>query len=65
MTYILHNNAGAPEGACTTGNTDVDLANGEVYTCTASAWADTGSSMEGPQGPAGTGGDRDTGNGWL
>jgi hypothetical protein len=49
--------SGAPSGSCTTGNTDIDLANGEVYTCTASAWADTGSSVQGPQGkqgPAGT-----------
>ena len=45
--------AGAPTGACTTGNTDVDLGNGEVFTCTASAWVDTGSSIKGPKGDSG------------
>jgi collagen type VII alpha len=51
-----------PASPCTTGNSDVDLANGEVYTCTASAWVDTGSSIRGPagaigaQGPAGPAG---------
>lgn len=45
--------SGAPTTGCTTGNTDVDLANGEVYTCTASVWVDSGSSIEGPAGPAG------------
>jgi Divergent InlB B-repeat domain/Collagen triple helix repeat (20 copies) len=44
---------GSPTGACTTGDSDVDLANGEVYTCTAAAWTDSGSSIKGPQGPAG------------
>jgi hypothetical protein len=47
---------GAPTGACTNGDSDVDLANGEVYTCTASAWADTSSSIQGPAGPAGPAG---------
>jgi Collagen triple helix repeat (20 copies) len=44
---------GAPSGACTTGDSDIDLANGEVYTCTALAWTDTGSSIQGSQGPQG------------
>ena len=47
--------SGAPTGGCTTGDTDIDLAKGEVYTCTASAWVDTGKSVQGPQGPAGPG----------
>jgi hypothetical protein len=38
---------GTPSGACNTGDTDIDLADGEVYTCTAAAWTDTGSSIEG------------------
>ena len=53
--------SGPPSGACTNGDTDIDLDtsqpdNGAVYTCSASAWVATGSSIEGPQGPAGTGG---------
>jgi hypothetical protein len=47
--------SGFPPSPCTNGDTDIDLATGEVYTCTASAWADTGHSIQGPQGPAGTG----------
>jgi hypothetical protein len=42
--------------SCTTGNTDIDLANGEVYSCSSAAWADTGSSIEGPSGANGTNG---------
>jgi hypothetical protein len=60
--------AGVPASACNPGDTDVDLATGEVYNCVASAgsgagagkagppgnaWSDTGSSIMGPQGPAG------------
>jgi hypothetical protein len=37
-------------GSCTTGDTDIDLADGEVYTCTAGTWNDTGSSLQGPPG---------------
>jgi hypothetical protein len=44
--------AAAPTGKCTSGDTDIDLANGEVFTCTAAAWSDTGSSIEGPMGPS-------------
>jgi len=44
--------AAAPTGTCTSGDTDIDLANGEIYTCTATAWNDTGSSIEGPMGPS-------------
>jgi hypothetical protein len=44
---------GAPSGSCTTGDTDIDLADGEVYTCTASAWTDIRSSVKGPPGPPG------------
>lgn len=43
----------APSGSCTTGDSDVDLASGEVYSCASSAWSDTGSSLKGPAGPAG------------
>ena len=46
----------APTGSCTNGDSDVDLADGEVYTCSSSAWGDSGSSIEGPQGPAGPAG---------
>ena len=48
--------AAAPTDACTTGDSDVDLANGEVYTCPASAWVDSGDSIEGPAGTNGTNG---------
>jgi hypothetical protein len=64
--------ADVPTAACNPGDIDVDLANGEVYTCVAgndtgvsskaggsgatssTGWIDTGSSIMGPQGPAGT-----------
>lgn len=45
--------SGAPTGSCRTGDSDVDLASGEVYSCTSGTWADTGSSIKGPAGPAG------------
>lgn len=48
--------SGVPSGACSTGDSDIDLANGEVYTCTASAWTDTGNSIQGPAGPTGPAG---------
>jgi hypothetical protein len=47
---------GVPSGMCTTGNTDIDVANGDVYTCAASAWGSSVGSIEGPEGPAGSGG---------
>ncbi len=39
--------------SCTTGDTDIDLATGEVYSCVASAWSDDSYSIEGPAGPQG------------
>jgi hypothetical protein len=48
--------SGVPSGTCTTGNTDIDLANGEVYTCTSSAWMDTGSTVKGTNGTNGANG---------
>ena len=44
--------SGSPAGSCVTGNTDVDLTSGEVFTCTSSAWVDTGSSLQGASGVA-------------
>jgi hypothetical protein len=38
---------------CTNGDTDVDLTDGEVYTCTASAWTDSTQSIQGPAGATG------------
>ena len=53
--------APAVGGSCTTGDTDVlinDTAanNGEVYSCSSSAWSDTGTSIQGPPGANGTDG---------
>jgi hypothetical protein len=45
--------AAAPSGACTTGNSDVDLANGEVFGCESSTWSVSGSSIMGPSGAQG------------
>jgi hypothetical protein len=45
--------AAVPSGSCTTGATNVDLVNGEVYACESSAWSDTGSSIKGPSGTPG------------
>ena len=45
--------AGVPSDACTTGDTDIDLANGEVYSCVALAWSDTGNNITGPKGSQG------------
>jgi hypothetical protein len=50
---IVVTSPGAPSGACTTGDTDIDLANGEVNSCVTSAWNDSGSSVEGPAGSPG------------
>ncbi|MGH3256773.1 MAG: hypothetical protein ACRDOU_15495 [Streptosporangiaceae bacterium] len=47
---------GAPTGSCTTGDTDVDLSNGEVYSCESSAWTDTTYSVQGTAGENGTNG---------
>jgi hypothetical protein len=44
---------GAPTGSCVSGNTDIDLKNGEIYSCTSGTWTDTGSSIQGPQGATG------------
>jgi Collagen triple helix repeat (20 copies) len=51
--------ASSPSGSCTNGDTDIDIANGEVYTCgssESSEWGDTGSSIQGPPGQNGTNG---------
>lgn len=45
--------AGAPSGPCTTGDSDVDLANGEVYSCALATWIDTATSLKGPSGGVG------------
>ncbi len=37
---------GAPTGSCTSGDTDVDLSNGEVYSCESSAWTDSSYSIK-------------------
>jgi len=50
----IHTSGGIPSGSCTSGDTDIDLANGEVYTCTASAWVDAGNSIKGAPGIDGT-----------
>ena len=56
--------AGTVSGSCALGDTDIDLANGEVYTCSTSTgtvqWNDTGSSIAGPAGPAGANGTNGT-----
>jgi hypothetical protein len=56
--------SGPPSGTCTTGDSDVDVTTGEVWSCSASAWADTGSSLDGPQGPAGPAGPAGTAAGF-
>jgi hypothetical protein len=38
--------SGAPTGSCTSGNTDIDLTTGEVYSCVSSAWVDSGHSIK-------------------
>ncbi len=45
-----------PPNPCISGNTDIDLANGDVYSCSASVWSPTGSSLQGPPGTNGTNG---------
>jgi hypothetical protein len=47
---------GVPGGTCTSGDSDIELDNGEVWTCTASAWVDSGAAIVGAQGPAGPAG---------
>lgn len=37
---------GAPTGYCTHGDTDIDLTNGEVWTCEDSTWSDTGHTIK-------------------
>lgn len=44
----------APTGSCNTGDTDIDRATGEYYSCTASAWADTGQNIQPPPQPTTT-----------
>jgi Collagen triple helix repeat (20 copies) len=48
--------AGAPSGSCTSGDTDVDLSNGEVYSCESTVWTDSDYSIQGPVGTNGTDG---------
>jgi len=55
----------APTGSCTSGDTDIDLADGEVWACSSGAWADTVSSVQGPQGPQGPAGVGTAGPGGL
>jgi hypothetical protein len=45
--------ASAPTGACTAGDTDIELDNGVVWSCVSASWVNTGSSIEGPQGAPG------------
>ncbi len=47
---------GAPTGSCTSGDTDVDLSNGEVYSCVSTEWTDSDYSLQGPAGTNGTNG---------
>ena len=47
---------GAPTGSCTSGDTDVDLSNGEVYSCVSTAWTDSEYSIQGPSGTNGSDG---------
>ena len=35
-----------PTGDCTTGDTDVDLTTGEVYSCVSASWTDSGHSIK-------------------
>ncbi len=37
---------GPPSGYCTHGDTDIDLVNGEVYTCVDGTWSDTGHTIK-------------------
>ena len=48
--------AGVPSGFCAEGDSDIDLANGEVYSCRTSTWGDAGQSLMGPAGRNGTDG---------
>lgn len=48
--------SGVPSGSCTTGDSDVDLTSGEVYTCASSAWNDAGFNLKGSSGARGPAG---------
>ena len=48
--------AAAPSGSCTSGDTDLELDSGEVWSCVSGSWSDTGSSLRGPQGAPGPAG---------
>ncbi|MGB6455045.1 MAG: hypothetical protein WBH47_11225 [Streptosporangiaceae bacterium] len=52
----LVTSADEPSTTCNVGDTDIDLATGEVYTCVSSAWSDTGNSIQGAAGTNGTNG---------
>lgn len=43
----------APTGACITGDTDVDLSTGEVWSCVNLAWQDTNHTIKGDKGDTG------------
>lgn len=43
-----------PSGSCTTGDSELDLTSGEVYSCVSGSWSDSGSSLKGPQGASGS-----------
>ena len=45
--------ATTPSGLCSSGDSDIELDNGEVWNCASSAWVDSGSAIVGAQGPAG------------
>ncbi len=48
--------SGAPSGTCTSGDSDIDVSSGEVYSCHSSTWLDSGESLAGPAGAPGTNG---------
>ena len=48
--------AAAPSGTCNSGDTTIELDNSEVWTCVSTAWVDSGSAIDGAQGPAGPAG---------
>jgi hypothetical protein len=37
---------GAPTGDCTSGDTDIDLTTGEVYSCVSASWSDSDQSIK-------------------
>ncbi len=51
-TSIL-TSAGVPTGACSTGDTDLDLQSDEIYSCVNALWSDSNTSLRGASGPSG------------